>query len=283
MEFYYFGGSFGAGQITRLDNSNFSGVMFTYDSTQGDMFTQIARDIKLTEKIKYLVAIRPYSISPQYLCMINQSMNSIMKDRLQINLISAYIKDHEKDFGGILGEVNDSSDRIARSNYMIEYIDVLNTMPGNLKYKDKLDFYVSTTNEHVFSTIKKYDNKIILPYRDYKNGYWTVINEAGSQLPGNSFNLKDTKVMVAITPVIRKTQAELDSLTEYAKRPVWRAGEKSATVTDIEYFTYEQFDAFVKKLESEGIHHLLMNGWPVEERDIIIDFIKTYAKPKAKG
>lgn len=279
MEFYYFGGNFDGGQISRLEKNNFAGVMFTYDSTQGDMFVRVAKDIKLEENIKYLIAIRPYTISPQYLCMINQSINEIDSNRLQINLISGYIKDHELEFGGIIGNVNDSSSRIERSNYMIDYVNSLNTMPGNSE--NNLDFYVSTTNEYMFDVVKKNNNKIILPYRDYRNGFWTIINEHGGQsLSDVSFDLSGMNVMVALTPIIRKTQEDLNSLKDYALRPVWKKGEKSAEVTDVGYFTYEQFDDLVVELESKGINQLLINGWPMEEREIIIKFIKEYTELK---
>jgi hypothetical protein len=264
-----------------LEDSHFSGVMFTYDSTQGDMFIRIAKDIKKQEKIKYLVAIRPYSISPQYLCMVNQSMNEIDSDRLQINLISAYIKDHEVSVGGILGEVNDSSNRIERSNYMIEYVNCLNTMPGNLNKDNLLDFYVSTTNDYVFNLCKNNKNKIILPYRDYKNGAWTIITENGGQSLSNiSFDLSGVEVMLALTPIIRETQQELDSLTDYALRPVWKKGEKPAQVTDIGYFTYEQFNDLVVELEKNGIRQILMNSYPLSEREILVNFIKKYSELK---
>ena len=276
MNFYYFGGHIGSGQISRLEQSHFAGVMFTYDATQGDIFTLVARDIRSTEKIKYLIAIRPYSISPQYICMINQSIHSIMPNRLQINFISGYIKDHESDFGGILGSVNDSSSRADRSNYMIEYIDELNTMNGNKNNEHPVDFYVSTTNEHVLESVQKHKNKIILPYRDYKNGYWTSINQHDHQFIGPEFNLGDTEVMLAVTPIIRKTKEELDLLEDYAKRPIWRKGEKSVTVNDAAFFTYEEFDLFVQQLESNGINHMLINAVPHSESDNLIDFIKHY-------
>jgi hypothetical protein len=281
MEFYYFGGNFDGGQISNLEANHFSGVMFTYDSTQGDMFVRVAKDIKAEEKIKYLIAIRPYAISPQYLCMINKSINEIGYGRLQINLISGYIKDHESDFGGIIGKVNDSSSRIDRSNYMIDYVNSLNTMPGNSDKNNALDFYVSCTNPYVFNMAKKNNNKIILPYRDYKNALWTSITDSGGQsLSNTSFNLNGMNVMLALTPIIRKTQEELESLSDYAIRPVWKKGEKPAEVTDVGYFTYEQFDEFVNELESKGIHHLLINGWPMAEREIIINFIKEYSELK---
>jgi alkanesulfonate monooxygenase SsuD/methylene tetrahydromethanopterin reductase-like flavin-dependent oxidoreductase (luciferase family) len=281
MEFYYFGGNFHGPQISNLEKSHFSGVMFTYDATQGDMLVRMARHINPNEKIKYLIAIRPYSVSPQYLCMVNDSINEIDSGRFQVNLISGYVKDHEADFGGIIGSVNDSSDRITRSKYLIKYVKTLNTMLGNLRSQNKLDFYISTTNNFVFETAKIYNNKIILPYRDYLNSYWTVIGENGGQaLADNPMDLSDVKIMLALTPIIRETQEELEALTDYAIRPVWRKGEKPAQVTDVGYFTYEQFDEFVKELEAKGINQLLINGWPEAERDKIIKFIKYYSELK---
>ena len=282
MKFYYFGGNFYDGHTTLLENSHFDGVMFVYDSALGDVFTKMVENMKTNEKIKYLVAIRPYAISPQYLCMINQSMNSIMPDKLQINFVSGYIKEHEKFFGGILGNINDNSDRIERSNYLIDYIDVLNTMPGN-QGSLKLDFYVSTTNEYVFKATEKYDNKIIISYKDYKNGYWTVVDNLYGNIIGNNFDCSKRKIMLAITPIIRKTQDELDRSEEYANRPIWREDERQGTVTDIEYFTYEEFDKFIVNLESKGIDGVLINGHLQEERENIISFVKQYKEGLFKG
>lgn len=285
MEFYYFGGYFDEGFISKLEDSGFSGVMFTYDATQGDMFTQVARDIKKTEKIKYLVAIRPYTISPQYLCMINSSINKMMPERLQINFISGYIKDHEADFGGIIGDTNDSSNHIDKSKYLINCLDVLNTMPGNQDNSTKLDFYVSTTNQYVLDAVQSYNNKIILPYKYYRLGFATENFE--SQSSGNEIDLKDTKVMLSITPVFRKTEEELKMLDGYVVRPVWRKkekvwrlGESHDPVSDVVYFTYEQFDDFVGQLEKEGINQLLMNAWPPQETEVLINTIKEYTKRK---
>jgi alkanesulfonate monooxygenase SsuD/methylene tetrahydromethanopterin reductase-like flavin-dependent oxidoreductase (luciferase family) len=279
MKFYYFGGNFNEGEISRLERHHFDGVMFVYDAVLGDVFTKVAKDIRMNEKIKYLVAIRPYAISPQYLCMIGKSINLIMPNRLQVNLISGYIKDHEANFGGIIGEVNDSSKRIDRSNYLIDYVNALNTMPGN-QNKPVLDFYTSTTNEYVFDATAEYNNKIILPYRDYKNGHWTVVNGNRGEDVGNTFDITGRRIMLAITPIIRSTQEELDKSEEYAKRPIWKNGEDQGKVTDIEYFTYEEFYAFIKKLESDGIYEILMNGHQQEERERLISFIKEYRELK---
>jgi hypothetical protein len=281
MKFYYFGGSFNAGDKENLETApilekhNFDGVMFTYDSTQGDMFVRTARKIELGKKIKYLIAIRPYTISPQYLQTIHNSMDEIDKDRLQFNFVSGYVKDHEEDTGGIVGNLVDSSDPVSKSKYMIEFIRVLNNMKIN---RTPLDFYISTTNNYLFEEAKKYNNKIILPYNIYKRGYWLESYEGTSSII--ELNIKNTEIMLALTPIIRKTEKELESLKDYALRPIWKKEEKSTVVDDVEYFTYEGFSKFVETLEQNGIKHLLINAVPRDEVHIIVKFIKQYVESK---
>ena len=287
MKFYYFGGVMGDPENIKspsnLNSNNFSGVMFTHDIPEGDMFIKAAKDIKQGENIKYLVAIRPYTISPQYLSMINRSMDRIDKNRLQVNLICGYIKDHEDGVGGIVGNVNDKSSNVDRSNYMIEFLKVLNEMdqdkesPGYWRdpnHKNKLDVYVSTTNHYVFEAAKKYGHKIILPYHIYARGGWSDFLKGPSvSVP---LDLKGMEVMLAITPIIRKTEEELDLLTNHVVRPVWKKGEVPQPVLDAAYFTYEQFDDLVNTLESRGINHMLINAVPSEEVEVIVPFIKDY-------
>jgi hypothetical protein len=281
MSFYYFGGTFGETHDPKyaynLEKSNFSGVMYTYDATQGDMLVRVARDIKLDQKIKYLVAIRPYTISPQYLCAVNDSINEIMKDRLQINLIGGYTKDHEAHVGGIIGDVNDQSGTIQKQNYLIKFIDSLNEIKTD---KTKLDFFVSTTNEYVFETIKKYNNKIILPYSVYSRMTWTdhKLNKYPSER--DWVDLTGVETMVALTPIIRETKEELEKLTNYAIRPVWKKEEVETVVNDVGYFTHETFDDFVRDLEKDNIKYLLINAVPVQENKVIIPFIKDYVEKR---
>ncbi len=282
MKFYYFGGTFNQTDTledtSTLNKHNFDGVMFTYDATQGDMFVRTAREMKLNEKIKYLIAIRPYTISPQYLQTIHDSMNEIDPGRLQLNFIAGYIKDHENHINGIVGDINDSSDSIDKSNYMIRFLDTLNNMTIN---KKPLDFYVSTTNSYVFDQTRKHNNKIILPYNIYKRGFWSDVNkDPSSKIP---LDTKGVEIMLTMTPIIRETEEELKSLTNYALRPIWKKGEISKVLDDVEYFTHDSFHEFVKTLEGNGINHLLINAVPRAESKVIIPFIKQYVQSRQSG
>ena len=166
---------------------------------------------------------------------------------------------------------------------MIEFLKVLNEMdqdkdsPGYWRdpnHKNKLDIYVSTTNSYVFEAAKKYGHKIILPYHIYARRGWSdFLKHRSASVP---LELDGMEVMIAITPVIRKTEEELKLLDNYALRPVWKKGEVSKVLDDVEYFTYESFDEFIKTLEDDGIRHLLINAVPRAEAKVIIEFIKNY-------
>lgn len=72
MKFYYFSGGdhIKEGRVKKLEKNGFTGVLFTYDPMAGDYLTRIAQDCENTQKIKYMVAMRPQAVSAQYLCMI---------------------------------------------------------------------------------------------------------------------------------------------------------------------------------------------------------------------
>jgi hypothetical protein len=173
MKFYYFNGGDHTqnNKIKKLEESGFTGVLFTYDARSSDYFVKTARDIKHNQKIKYMIAIRPHAISLQYLIMINSGMKEIMPDRVQINLISGHIKKDEENVGGILGDVTDKSNNIERSNFLISFLEELEAMKKkspNLIYPD---CFVTVTNRYVFKIAKKFKQKMIIPYREFKQGH----------------------------------------------------------------------------------------------------------------
>lgn len=268
MKFYYFGAFIE--EIKTLEDSGFSGVLFTFDNQQGDFFTRIANTINETKKIKFMVAIRPYVISPQYLCMINQSMEMISPRRLQLNLISGHIKQHEENIGGIVGDVNDSSSKIDRSNYLISFLDTMNSIQkpsSGVAYIP--DFYVSATNSYVFNAASKHKNKMIVQYREFLKQSWTEYYDNGMH-EGPKFDLTGQKVMVSVGPIIRKTQEEIDNL------------DKPYLTNDTAYFTHDELKKAIKDLEDNGIDEILMFAWPAEEQKYIINFVKDYTENQSE-
>jgi len=267
MKYYYFSGRDHTkdNKISTLEENGFSGALFIYQSWCVDFITKAVKNADSSSKMVYMIAMRPYSISPQYLVMLSNSMHDIMPDQFQFNLISGHIKDREKPFGGMSNSVNDQSSHIERSEYLIDYLQELDKMHKLGAFDRMPDFFVSTTNEYVFETASALKNKMIISYLDYKNKRWRIYEDyqnGGDVFLGSEIDLSGQTVMISIAPIIRETVEEIEILS------------KTQRSNDTEYFTYQGFYNFIKRLKSEGIEHLLISPYSEEEEDYIYKVIK---------
>jgi hypothetical protein len=49
-------------------------------------------------------------------------------------------------------------------------------------------------------------------------------------------------------------------------------------VSDVEFFTYDQFVSFIKDAEKRGITQLLLNSYPNREFQVIKHYVNEYCK-----
>jgi len=251
MNFYLIHPSFEL--LTEMEDAGVTGNLLTYHSKESDYFIKVARDIDIHKKIKYMVAIRPHVLSPEYLVRINESIKQISKgDRLQINLVSGEINDEEYGMDRTLGKITNKSSSKERSDYLIEYIELLNQLPQN----EKPDYYVSVTNDFTFEAASKYNAKMIVPYLKYMH---------------EKYDLTHNKIMIYFNPVMRKTQQELDNLVGYNFKEIEEVK-----------FTYEEMTDIVNKLKDEGIKEIMFSSWNSEDIMVNLDFIKEYNHKKEK-
>ena len=253
MNFYFINPYFEL--FTEMEDAGIVGTLLTYHSKESDYFIKVARDIDIHKKIKYMIAIRPHLISPEYLVRLTEGIKEISKeDRLQINLVSGAIVDEEYKMDRTLGPITNKSTTQERSDYLIEYIKMLNQLPQHLKP----DYYVSATNDFTIEAALAYDDKIMIPYHTYIRTH----------------NLKDRKLMVYLSPILRKTEEELDNLTGYDL-------EQIKYIEDVK-FTYKKMNELVDKLKDEGIKEMMISAWNYEDLKINIDFVREYNQKKGK-
>ncbi len=245
MDFYWFGeNKIGTRGYQDLHDHHFSGALFPYSINAGDFFTDIAKYANSEHNLKYIVAIRPYVISPQYLCMINNTLNKIIPNQLQINFVTGWPYEEEKTFGGIVGGINDLSSNVERSNYLINYINNLNEIKTN-----KPDYYISVTNNFLYDVANKYNNKMIIPYTHFNS---------------NRFDLLHKDVMVSVAPILRERSEEKEKLTTVLNEQ------------DINFFSYIEFIDFIETLKENNINKVLVRWGNHEEKDNIFNFVKQY-------
>ena len=233
--------------LTLMEDAGVTGNLFAYHANESDYFVKVARNIDIYKKIKCMVAVRPHVLSPEYLVRINKSFKEISKEnRLQINLVSGSIRQEDNETNRILGTITNKSTKEERSNYLIEYINLLSQVPQ----EEKPDYYVTITNHFTFKVASKHNDKMIVPYYQYIE---------------NQYDLDYSKVMVYLTPIIRKTQKELDSLSGY-----------NLEETKYYNFTYETMTDLVNKLKDQGIKEIMFGFNNIEDIKRNIDFIKEY-------
>jgi hypothetical protein len=249
MKIYFFGADIDI--LDKLYDSWFDGGLFLFNSQSGDAFTRIARKLNKDKQFKYMVALRPYVMSPQYLVMINDTFYNICSrnNKLQINLISGHIKEEEKGFGGIIGEVNDSSPGIDKSKYLIDFVHVINNFN-----KEKIpDIYISATNQYTFDVAKQYGHKVIMPYSQYLS---------------KEYDLDPKNTMISIGPILRDSESDFGGLLDF-NHP-----------NDSKYFTPLQFKDTLDQFKREGFKEVIIFGWPDKEKERVIEFVKKYKEGK---
>ncbi len=248
MRFYTFNSDFEL--IDLLEDAGFTGCLFVYHPKSPDYFTQIARDVDIHKKIKYMIAVRPYVVSPEQLVSLTKTITQIsQRNSIQINLVSGHIKPDEKDLVRTIGDVNNKSSKKERLEYLIKYVDMLNTLP----IEDKPDYYVSTTNDLVFDAVSNYDDKMIIDYKHYVDKRFNITNL--------------NKVMISLGPIIRNTKEELDDISK---------NSSMISNNDNLYFTEDELKEFVKRLEANGIQEIMLWHFSKEELINIINFVKKY-------
>ncbi len=217
--------------IEKLDKFGVDGVLYTYNAYQNNPFVEIPKNISKTN-IKHMVAVRPYTVSPQFISQIGNTFDQIYgKGVLQINLISGWIKENEQNAGGIIGSVNDQSSSIDRSKYLTEYIDVLESLENKT-----VDYYVSVTNQFTFDKALQYDSKIIIHYNHFKE---------------NRYNIKDRKVMVLID-VVGKDQIILSNEELFKKlENLSKSGIKEVIFSGGDNKVMDHITNFIKKYKEK--------------------------------
>jgi hypothetical protein len=255
MNFYIF--SQKIDEVQELKNHHYSGILLIYSNSLTDFFTQIARTMVVNEDFKYMVAVRPYAISPQYLFRINDSINNIDKNRLKINIVSGAPDNNKFHSGGVLGEVNDDSSPLEKSNYLIKYVDLLENPNKNIP-----DYYVSVRNKSMVDETMRHNSKLLISYEDYRD---------------KVYNTENRDVMIHIWVILRETKEELRRLrNEYSKKIPGPIAPN--------YLTHKEFEDILTELKNKKINEFLFyTFWDKKERTIINNFVKKYKEKELIG
>lgn len=111
--------------INELNDAGYYSSLFTVHSKASDYVPKLAYSFDLNHKIKYMIAFRPYLLSPQYFKMLIKGFDEIQQDRVLVNLVHGQIGDYEN-FDGIMDLNDNLFDSNNRRKYLERFVETLN-------------------------------------------------------------------------------------------------------------------------------------------------------------
>ncbi len=73
--------------LIKINEVGYESVLVTFNTGMLDPFTKCANAFIPNQKVKFMVAIRPYALTPAYLLMILKTFEKISKDSILLNIV----------------------------------------------------------------------------------------------------------------------------------------------------------------------------------------------------
>ena len=111
----------------RLEDSGYKSVLLTFHSAQADYFIKSAAALTPGHKLKYMLALRPYHVSPQMAAMMTRAYSEVDKNRLVFNWVAGdfHTRDDEPDIEfDIFGESELIDSIQKRTTYLRKFVEM---------------------------------------------------------------------------------------------------------------------------------------------------------------
>jgi alkanesulfonate monooxygenase SsuD/methylene tetrahydromethanopterin reductase-like flavin-dependent oxidoreductase (luciferase family) len=222
----------------QLESFGYESVLLTFHSDSPDYLVKSAAALVPGKKLKYMIALRPYHMSPQYCAMATEAFNQIDPGRLIFNWIAGDEKSTsgEKPQMDVYGDTETLDSIIKRTTFLRNFVKQYNEMPVVTK---KPEMVFSGFSEYTLETTRMFSETSLSVIDDYRN---------------NLDRFKEIKkIMVMATPVILETQKEVEEYKEYLFKQSSRFLDMSTIGTR------DSVKKQLIELEKEGISEVLIN------------------------
>jgi hypothetical protein len=130
-----------------LEEVGYESVLLTFNSEHPDYFIKSAVALIPGNKLKYMIALRPYHVSPQFCAMMTEGYNQIDQNRLIFNWVAGDFdqrSDEGKQFD-VFGETESTDTIVKRTTFLRRFVELYNSFS-----------FVSVKPEMIFSGFSNY-------------------------------------------------------------------------------------------------------------------------------
>ncbi len=240
-----------------LDQVGYYSVLFTVHSRMSDSFPKAAYSINRRQKIKYMMAVRPYLFSPQYFKSLVAGLDDIQPNRFMINWVHGELGPKEN-FNGIMDLQANLFDRSERREYLKRFIKTLDSanMYHNFVMPESLLSGGSAESVALAADLGMHS----------ANGYDSFVRGGYAHYANKNFE----KIFIQVDLLIRDTDEEAESAYQELVPDDYKG-------INIVYGSQETVIKKLSELRDLGATDLLIsNSFPCEkdERDIVHNFAK---------
>ena len=220
---------------SELEIFGYTSVLLPFHSHSSDYLIKSAAALIPGNKLKYMIALRPYHISPQFCAMIAEAYNQIDPDRLIFNWIAGDfdVRGDEPDQVDVFG-MSETIDSITkRTTFLRNFVKQYNSYP---LLSNRPEMVFSGFSDYTLDTVKIFDETSLSMIDDYRSNI-------------NKFKGINKK-MVSVNPII------LDDNVEKYKEKIFSVNPRSPNTTIIG--NKESVKKQILELKNEGITDVLL-------------------------
>ena len=240
----------------QYDSAGYKTVLYTFHSSSPDNMIKVAHTLNTNHSFKYLFALRPYHLSPQYLQMVVLAFNEIQPNRIAINWLAGDFdtrveQDEFMQQTDVFGETKHLKDVDSRKKFVREFVKKFNSYGGNV-YS-----VFSGKSAYSLETARIFDGTILCMVDDF--------------LKMKKDFIHNKQIMVATKVILRDSKEEaIDALNLYAERE----REKDFSIVG----TAEQVREEFLKLEKEGVTDIMITLYYQDNKteSKLHEFIKNF-------
>lgn len=224
-----------------LENSGYYSVLLTYHSKCPDMLLKAFGASSNDQKLKYMLAIRTYAISPEYMAMVCRSYNEEFPNKLILNVVSGDINKIETSVEDIVKFSSELDNPEKRLEYTYEWLNKFKNLALKYYYPELImgghsDKTKNMANEFDATHLSQLDM-----YRDYINKPSRIINN---------------KQMVVVTAIIRNNKKDALEFIDKSHKSGIISGDPNKWVFG---GTKEEIKQSIKDLKKIGVTDILIH------------------------
>jgi len=223
-----------------LDYSGYYSVLTVYHSKLSDYWVKIANIINPEHRLKYMIAMRTYAISPEYCAMMCEGFNEISPNRLILNIAAGDIHSDETSRSDVVAVSDLLRTHEDRVQYTSEWLEKFIGLP---LLKNKPEIIVSGTSEKTIDNANKYADAHLSMYSSYKDSLKNKI--------------KTKRVLVACIVIVRETKEEAQKIYDQLPDDM---GKKSCL-----FGTENEIIESIEAMKSEGITDILISRAEIDK------------------